>query len=68
MSQTRDMEAQYYLQVVRRQPIVIVRGEGTRVWDEDGREYLDFTAGWAVNNLGHCHPVIVQAVAEQAGL
>ncbi len=67
MSQTRDMEAQYYLQVVRRQPIVIVRGEGTRVWDEDGREYLDFTAGWAVNNLGHCHPVIVQAVAEQAG-
>ncbi|MSQ12186.1 MAG: aspartate aminotransferase family protein [Dehalococcoidia bacterium] len=50
----------------RRQPIVIVRGEGTRVWDEHGREYLDFTAGWAVNSLGHCHPAVVKAIQEQA--
>tara|TARA_Y100000590_G_scaffold194919_1_gene221369 strand:+ start:22472 stop:23623 length:1152 start_codon:yes stop_codon:yes gene_type:complete len=54
------------MQVARRQPVVIVKGEGTIVWDEDGKEYLDFTAGWAVNNLGHCHPVLVKAVQEQA--
>ena len=60
------MEEKYYAQTVRRQPIVLVRGQGTRVWDADGKEYLDFTAGWAVNNLGHCHPVMVQAIQEQA--
>ncbi len=61
-----SMEEKYYAQTVRRQPIVLVRGQGTRVWDADGKEYLDFTAGWAVNNLGHCHPVMVQAIQEQA--
>lgn len=66
MSQVTDQESLYYLQVVRRQPVVIVKGDGTKVWDEDGKEYLDFTAGWAVNNLGHCHPVVADAVAEQA--
>jgi predicted acetylornithine/succinylornithine family transaminase len=62
-----EMEKRYYMFTVRRQPVVIVRGEGTRVWDVDGKEYLDFTAGWAVNNLGHCHPAITQAIVEQAG-
>jgi len=66
VSQVTDQESLCYLQVVRRQPVVIVKGEGTKVWDEDGKEYLDFTAGWAVNNLGHCHPVVADAVAEQA--
>ncbi len=61
------IEQKYYAQTVRRQPVVIVRGEGTRVWDADGKEYLDFVAGWAVNNLGHCHPAVTQAIAEQAG-
>ena len=61
------VENQYYAQTVRRQPVVIVRGEGTRVWDADGKEYLDFVAGWAVNNLGHSHPVVTQAIVEQAG-
>ena len=61
------IEQKYYAQTVRRQPVVIVRGEGTRVWDADGKEYLDFVAGWAVNNLGHSHPVITQAITEQAG-
>ena len=60
-------EQKYYAQTVRRQPVVIVRGEGTRVWDADGKEYLDFVAGWAVNNLGHSHPVITEAIVEQAG-
>ena len=61
-----DMEKQYYMYTVRRQPVVIERGEGTRAWDVDGKEYLDFCAGWAVNNLGHCHPAITQAIVEQA--
>ena len=61
------VEQKYYAQTVRRQSVVIVRGEGTRVWDADGKEYLDFVAGWAVNNLGHSHPVITQAITEQAG-
>ena len=60
-------ENKYYAQTVRRQPVVIVRGEGTRVWDADGKEYLDFVAGWAVDNLGHCHPAVTQAIVEQAG-
>ena len=60
-------EQQYYAQTVRRQPVVIVKGEGTRVWDADGKEYLDFVAGWAVDNLGHSHPAITQAIVEQAG-
>lgn len=65
-SQWIDVENKYYAQTVRRQPVVIVRGEGTRVWDADGKEYLDFVAGWAVNNLGHCHPAVTQAITEQA--
>ena len=66
-SQWIAKEQQYYAQTVRRQPVVIVRGEGTKVWDADGKEYLDFVAGWAVDNLGHSHPTITQAIVEQAG-
>ena len=66
MNQYIETEKQYYMGTVRRQPVVIERGQGTRVWDTDGKEYLDFTAGWAVNCLGHCPPVMVQAIAEQA--
>jgi predicted acetylornithine/succinylornithine family transaminase len=60
------LEQQYYAQTVRRQPVVIVRGQGSRVWDADGKEYIDLVAGWAVDNLGHCHPVVTQAIVEQA--
>ena len=49
-----------------RAPICIVRGEGVRLWDTDGREYLDFGAGLAVANLGHCHPRITGAIREAA--
>lgn len=62
------IESRYYVQVVNRQPIVIKQGQGCHVWDVDGKEYLDFTAGWAVNNLGHCHPSVTRAVQEQAAL
>ena len=61
-----ELEKRYYMFTVSRQPVVIVRGEGTRVWDVSGKEYLDFTAGWAVNNVGHCHPAVTQAIIEQA--
>jgi acetylornithine aminotransferase len=46
---------------------VLVRGEGTRVWDADGKEYLDLLAGIAVNALGHAHPDVVAALTKQAG-
>ncbi|MBE0598650.1 MAG: acetylornithine transaminase [Desulfuromonadales bacterium] len=49
-----------------RYPIVPVRGQGCELWDADGRRYLDFLAGVAVNNLGHCHPKVVAALQQQA--
>ncbi len=48
-----DMEKQYYMFVVRRQPVVLVKGKGSRVWAADGKEHLDFTAGWGVDAVGH---------------
>ena len=62
----KDVESKYYMFVVRRQPVVIVKGDGTKVWDVDGKEYLDFTSGWAVNNAGHANEAIADAIAEQA--
>ncbi len=62
----KDLESQYYMFVVRRQPVVIARGEGTRVWDVDDKEYLDFTSGWAVNNVGHANPEVAEAIERQA--
>ena len=50
-----------------RYPIALVRGEGCRVRDANGKEYLDFVSGLAVCNLGHCHPSVVSAIREQAG-
>ena len=48
-----------------RQPLVLVKGEGCRVWDDTGKEYLDFVAGLAVCNLGHAHPEIAAAASAQ---
>jgi len=50
----------------RQAPLALVRGQGSRVWDADGREYLDAICGIAVNALGHCHPAVVHALEEQA--
>ncbi|MBF0427837.1 MAG: aspartate aminotransferase family protein [Magnetococcales bacterium] len=50
-----------------RNSVAFVRGEGTRLWDEEGLEYLDFLAGIGVNNLGHCPPKVTAAIREQAG-
>ncbi len=49
-----------------RYPVLLVRGKGTRVWDFEGEEYLDFVSGLAVCNLGHCHPKVVKAIQDQA--
>ena len=59
-------EASVYLHAYNRQPITLVRGAGCRVWDDAGNEYLDLVAGIAVNVLGHAHPAIAAALAEQA--
>ena len=66
MSKWQEMESKYFMHTVNRVPVTLVRGKGARVWDDNGREYLDFVAGWAVNSLGHCHPVVAKALAEQA--
>jgi acetylornithine/N-succinyldiaminopimelate aminotransferase len=63
---TAEREARVHLQVYARQPITLVRGEGCRVWDEDGRAYLDLVAGIAVDVLGHAHPAVADALAVQA--
>ncbi|MDN5332332.1 MAG: acetylornithine/N-succinyldiaminopimelate aminotransferase [Tepidanaerobacteraceae bacterium] len=61
-----DKGKHYVMNTYSRYPIVLVRGKGALVYDETGKEYLDFVAGIAVNNLGHCHPSVVKAVKEQA--
>jgi acetylornithine/N-succinyldiaminopimelate aminotransferase len=57
----------YLFSTYKRFPLVLVRGQGTKVWDENGKEYLDFVAGLAVCNVGHCHPKVVEAIIAQAG-
>ncbi len=56
----------YVARTYARIPIALIRGRGTKVWDAEGKEYLDFLAGIAVNSLGHCHPAIVRAIREQS--
>lgn len=62
----KELDAAWVMPTYRRD-LALVRGEGCRVWDADGREYLDFMSGIAVCNTGHCHPAVVKAVREQAG-
>src|SRR5438445_1408658 len=56
----------YLMDTYARYPLAIARGLGTRVYDVEGREYLDFFAGVAVNGLGHCHPKVTLALQQQA--
>jgi len=62
----QDLEHKVYMQLAKRWPVTIVRGRGMKVWDDTGKQYLDFVAGIAVTSLGHCHPVIVKALTRQA--
>ncbi|MEE8413691.1 MAG: aspartate aminotransferase family protein [Dehalococcoidales bacterium] len=66
MTNWQELDSKYYMQTIVRIPVTLVKGEGVRVWDDTGKEYLDFVGGLAVNCLGHCHPVVADAVAEQA--
>ncbi len=59
------LDKKYVMHTYSRIPIVIERGKGVRVWDSDGKEYLDFISGIGVNAVGHCHPEIVKAVESQ---
>lgn len=56
----------YVMNTYGRFPLAIVRGNGMHVWDADGKEYLDFVSGIAVNSVGHCHPKVIQAITGQA--
>ena len=64
--QIMEMGKRYLMQNYAQLPLVITRGRGVRVFDAEGRSYLDFVAGIAVNALGHCHPKVVAAIKEQA--
>ncbi len=61
----RALESRYAMDTYARAPVEFVRGEGARLWDSAGKEYLDFFAGLSVHNAGHCHPRIVEAIAAQ---
>ena len=62
----RDIEERYSTGVYPKRDVVIVRGEGAHVWDDQGREYIDCVGGHGSANVGHCNPYVVQAIAEQA--
>ena len=68
MTDWMELEKKYFMRTFEkvRLPVVLVKGKGARVWDDKGKEYLDFVAGWAVNCLGHSHPAVVEAVSAQA--
>ncbi len=61
-----DFPTKTLMEITTRPPVVFVRGEGSWLWDHEGRRYLDFVQGWAVNCLGHCPEVITNALAEQS--
>lgn len=63
----QQLDDAYTIDTYARLPLDAVRGEGVRIWDAAGVEYLDFLAGISVSNVGHCHPAVVEAVREQAG-
>jgi acetylornithine/N-succinyldiaminopimelate aminotransferase len=67
LAELQAIEAKYVVPNYARQPVEFVRGEGTRLWDDEGHEYLDFLTGISVLNVGHCHPRVVAAIREQAG-
>jgi acetylornithine/N-succinyldiaminopimelate aminotransferase len=62
----RQREQTHYFPAVRRWPVAIERGDGSRVWDVDGKEYIDLQAAWGVTCIGHCHPRLAAAIADQA--
>lgn len=67
LAELQELERTSVVHSYARMPVEFVRGEGARLWDAEGNEYLDFLCGISVTNLGHCHPRVVEAVREQVG-
>jgi predicted acetylornithine/succinylornithine family transaminase len=67
LSELQELERTSVVGSYVRLPVEFVRGEGARLWDSEGNEYLDFLCGISVTNIGHCHPRVVAAVREQVG-
>jgi acetylornithine/N-succinyldiaminopimelate aminotransferase len=67
LTDLQALEQDWVMGTYARQPVEFVRGDGCRLWDADGNEYLDFLAGISVAQIGHCHPALVEAIREQAG-
>jgi predicted acetylornithine/succinylornithine family transaminase len=67
LAEVQALERAHVMPTYVRNPVEFVRGEGTRLWDADGNEYLDFLGGIAVVSIGHAHPRLVEAIREQAG-
>jgi acetylornithine/succinyldiaminopimelate/putrescine aminotransferase len=66
LDELRALDAEHGMQTYGRLPVAFVRGEGSILWDSDGRRYLDFLGGLAVTSLGHAHPAVADAVSDQA--
>jgi acetylornithine/N-succinyldiaminopimelate aminotransferase len=67
LDEIKRLDAEFHMATYGRQPVAFVRGEGARLWDTAGKEYLDFLAGIAVMSVGHSHPAVVEAIRAQAG-
>lgn len=67
LGRVEEREAAHFLPVVKRLPLVVVEGRGSRLREAGGREIVDLTAGWGVTCIGHCHPALVEAIRQQAG-
>jgi predicted acetylornithine/succinylornithine family transaminase len=67
LSELERLESERLIATYARFPVEFVRGEGARLWDDHGNEYLDFLAGISVASVGHCHPAVVAAIREQTG-
>ena len=67
LAELQALEREAVMPTYARHPVEFVRGRGTRLWDSEGNEYVDFLAGISVTQIGHCHPAVVEAVCEQAG-
>ncbi len=66
LADLQALERQYLMPTYKRGEVEFVRGEGARLWDADGKEYLDFLSGISVCSVGHCHPAVVEAIREQS--
>jgi acetylornithine/N-succinyldiaminopimelate aminotransferase len=65
LAELQELESRWVMQTYARAPVEFVRGEGARLWDSEGKEYLDFVAGISVCSVGHCHPAVVESVRKQ---